>query len=203
MEDIFELLFPSYMDHRALLKLSRVCKRFYSIISSECGVFYEYAASVKVRTKWRNVGKTSLDCKFPMVPSSTWMSYAYALQYYPSCQSNSFIWVPQKQNKANILKQLSTTLCRECFAHTTCKAYTLSTRRKVIVCKNCSRDSDNFSALCDRSHVIELYNGSTWKRKKKYVLQYLRDPDKLAAIGGNMSHLFWLHDVQIFFDGNK
>lgn len=102
-------------------------------------------------------------------------------------QRGSYMYHPRLPD--NVMHQLKHKLCRECL--TPCQSFArTSTGRLVLVCKSCSIDPFNYSAMCGRERARKLL--------RQHVANVDRAIRRLRVVrrGGNRAHLYWVHDIE-------
>ena len=104
-------------------------------------------------------------------------------------QRGSYMYHPRLPDRDHVMHQLTHKLCRECLMP--CQSFArTSTGRFVLVCKSCSLDPSNYSAMCGREEARKLL--------KPHVANVDRVIRRLCVVrrGGNRAHLYWVHDIE-------
>lgn len=206
---VIENLFPDFIDHRSLLRMGSMNRLLYNAILSEHGTFYEYICTFKLHTRWKRVHKIKTEPFLPILFNLAPMTYAIANRDYKMCQSNSFVWKPQKPTKQQALNDLTKRFCRECFQQTTIKLNchipfgALGSFRAITVCDNCCRQKTGYSSLMSRDDIIVMWSKlSGYRMIKRKLIEFLKDKRNLARRCGNRAHLYWRHQVIEFLKAN-
>ena len=203
---VIENLFPDFIDHRSLLRVGSVSRSLYNGILSEHGTFYEYICTFKLQTRWKRIHKIKTEPFLPILSNLAPMTYAIANRDYKMCQSNSFVFKPQKPTKQEALNHLSKNFCRECFQQTTIKVRpSQHLYSQVTVCDNCSRKETGYSSLMSRDDIFGMWARSPrseYRMKKRKLMEFLKDRRNLARRCGNRAHLYWRHQVIKFLEVN-
>lgn len=201
---VIENLFPDLIDHRSLLRIGSTNRLLYNAILSEHGTFYEYICTFKLQTRWKRVHKIKTEPFLPILSNLAPMTYAIANRDYKMCQSNSFVWKPQKPTKQEALNHLSKNVCRECFKQTTIKAKPSQCLYFLItICDNCSRKKTGYSSLMCRDDIIVMWSKLPgYRMKKRKLIEFFKNKRNLARKCGNRAHLYWRHQVIEFLKAN-
>lgn len=201
---IIENIFPDFIDHRSLLRVGSVNRYLYNAILSEHGTFYEYVCTFKMNTRWKRVHKIKTEPFLPILTNLPPMTYAIANRDFKTCQTNSFVWKPQKPTKQEALNHLSKNVCRECFQQTTIKVKpSQRLYSQVTVCDHCCREKTGYSSLMCRDDILVMWlKMPEYRMKKRKLNEFLKDRRNLARRCGNRAHLYWRHEVVKFLKAN-
>ena len=103
-------------------------------------------------------------------------------------QWGSFMYAPVLPCRQLVILQMKHCLCRECLAP--CRTFARTAcGNTVIVCRKCSYDESNYSALCDRRMARQMLRNRV--RNIEKALKRLH----IVRIGGNRAHLYWRRDI--------
>lgn len=182
---ILSLLFD-HMSTRSIVRLASCSKYLWQTLCGKEGLLIIHIAQTKCTTVWCRKRVSSNENEHRPAKH---VCYIDAMRLYPCVTRGNFVFRPCPPKHSVVVSWLHNKLCRECLRPCTCAVTTVSGRR-VIVCRECSRQIDGYSALCSRSDLFKINLESRPYHTPKTMMRIISELP-VARRGGNRAYLYW------------